>query len=73
MVRFGLVEVWYAVATMASKKRKHIKGVPDRVVIRAQKHSNRMHVDVTLTPTQETRLLKMLIDRNKNLAAKLIK
>ena len=68
-----LTEIWYAVAPMASTDRKHIKGIPDKVVVRANKHSNRIHVDVTLTSTQERRLLKMLIDRNRNLAKSLTK
>jgi hypothetical protein len=28
------------------------------------KHSNWLHIDVTLTPDQEKRLLKMLLKRN---------
>jgi hypothetical protein len=50
---------------MATKKRKHIKvGKAYSVVVRAGKHSNRLHVDVTLTRQQELNLLKMLQKRH---------
>jgi hypothetical protein len=35
-----------------------------RVIVKVGKHSNRLHIDVTLTPDQEKRLLKMLRKRN---------
>lgn len=50
---------------MATTKRKHIQvGVPDKVVVRAGKNSNKLHVDVTLTRKQELNLLKMLKERH---------
>jgi hypothetical protein len=50
---------------MASTQRKHIKIAKEaRVIVKVGKHSNRLHIDVTLTPDQERRLLKMLQKRN---------
>lgn len=50
---------------MASTERKHIKIAKEaRVIVKVGKHSNRLHIDVTLTPDQEKRLLKMLRKRN---------
>jgi hypothetical protein len=49
---------------MATTKRKHIKiAMQARVSVHAGKNSNRLHIDVTLTPSQERRLLKMLQER----------
>lgn len=53
---------------MATTKRKHIKvGKADRVVVRAGKVSNKMHIDVTLTRNQERNLLRMLKERHRDL------
>ncbi len=52
---------------MATTKRKHIKvGKADRVVVRTGPHSNKIHIDVTLTRPQELNLLKMLQERHPN-------
>jgi len=54
---------------MATRKRKHIKvGRADRVVVKAGKHSNKLHIDVTLKKSQERNLLKMLLERHTDLA-----
>ena len=50
---------------MATTQRKHIKIAKQaRVIVKVGKNSNRLHIDVTLTPDQEKRLLKMLRKRN---------
>jgi hypothetical protein len=50
---------------MASKKRRHIqnKDKGANVVVSAGKHSNRLHIRVSLTRAQEDRLRKMLEQR----------
>jgi len=53
---------------MATTKRKHIKvGQADRVVVKAGKHSNKLHIDVTLKRSQEINLLRMLLERHPDL------
>jgi hypothetical protein len=50
---------------MATTARKHIKIAKQaRVIVKVGKNSNRLHIDVTLTPDQEKRWLKMLRKRN---------
>ena len=51
---------------MATTKRKHIQvGKPDKVVVSAGPHSNKLHIGVTLTHKQERKLLKMLKERHE--------
>jgi len=48
------------------KKPHHIQiAGKARVIVNAGKHSNRLHIDVTLTRKQETRLLNMLQKREQ--------
>ena len=47
-------------AKKAAHLPAHIKvGQAAKVVVRANRYSNRLHIEVTLTKEQETRLLKM--------------
>ncbi|MGA9897552.1 MAG: hypothetical protein WBQ09_05580 [Terriglobales bacterium] len=46
------------------KPPRHIKVTDARVSVHAGKHSNRLHIDVTLTRDEEKRLFKMLRKRN---------
>jgi hypothetical protein len=61
------VEFWYGTMLgMATTNRKHIKIAKQaRTIVRVGKNSNRLHIDVTLTPKQEANLLKMLSERAK--------
>jgi hypothetical protein len=50
---------------MTTRKRKHIQvGQAERVIVRAGKIRNQLHIDVTLTARQELNLLKMLKQRH---------